>query len=118
MKDQEITSNSFTEKIKSAFNKVHQQTEELAVQFSLGKAEAGDKFDEMKKELHSKTHELKQSLAKAETFSKEKAAILKVKLEELQVQLALGKAEAKEGFEKQKKNIMHLVNEIKAELKK
>lgn len=51
-------------------------------------------------------------------IGKDKLQQLKTTFEELEVQLALGKAEAKEVFEREKKNIGEFINEQKARFKK
>lgn len=51
-------------------------------------------------------------------MGKEKLEQLKTVFEELEVQLALGKAEAKEVFEREKKNMNEFINDQKARFKK
>lgn len=50
--------------------------------------------------------------------AKEKLARMKVFLEELEVQVALGKSEAKEAFERERKSFMQYIAERKEQLKK
>jgi hypothetical protein len=52
------------------------------------------------------------------TTGKEKATQIKAFLEEMQVQMALGKAEAKEAFEREQKNFQKFLNQQKVEMKK
>lgn len=49
---------------------------------------------------------------------KEKLTQMKVFLEELEVQMALGKSEAKEAFEKERKNFMQFITDQKEQFKK
>ena len=49
---------------------------------------------------------------------KEKAAQIKSFLEEMQVQMALGKAEARDAIEREQKNFQKFINQQKAEMKK
>lgn len=105
-------------KINSRLEKAKQEIEELSVQFNLGKAEAADKFESVKKDFHSKVNEWKIIGEQIKSTGKEKSQTLKSKLEELQVQLALGKAEAKDLFHEQKKKIMKSISELEAEIRK
>lgn len=51
-------------------------------------------------------------------MGKEKLTQMKVFLDELEVQLALGKSEAKEAFERERKNFQQYINDQKEQLKK
>ncbi len=51
-------------------------------------------------------------------MGKERLTQLKVFLEELEVQMALGKSEAKEAFEKERKNFMQYITDRKEQFKK
>jgi hypothetical protein len=109
------TEKSTADKFFEHFKKAQQEIEELSLQLSLGKAEAKDKFEEIKKEFsnmlnHWKTTDFYKNLA---TGKQELQTIF----EELQVQLDLGKAEAKEAFEEQKKKIFESINKLEAEAK-
>ena len=115
------TNNNFDNlrsKINSSLEKAKQEIEELSVQFSLGKAEAADKFESVKKDFLSKVNEWKIKGEQFKSSGEEKSHTLKAKLEELQVQLALGKAEAKELFHEQKKKIMQSISDLESEIKK
>jgi hypothetical protein len=109
---------SLRSKIKDRLEKVRQEIDELSLKYSLGKSEATDKFRELKKDFLSEVNEWKITGEQFVTSGKEKTQSLKSKLEELQLQLALGKSEAKELFSDQKKKIMKSIAEIEAELKK
>lgn len=113
------TEKSMLEKIAGKLLKAQQELDELAVQFSLGKAEARDKFEEIKREFRTQVTELKHTLTT--TVLKEMASVSKAKFEELELQLALGKANTADAFEEQSKKILNslhaLENEIKGKLK-
>lgn len=82
--------------------------EELQLQASLGKAEAIDKFEEVKSGL-------KQLIEKSRlTYFKEKSKLegLKTKLEHLELQLALGKAETKDTIYEQKQNLLAAIRDV------
>lgn len=86
--------------------------EEFQVQSSLGKAELEDKFEEIKKETREQYHNLKSEID-SKLRSNESYNIIKSKLEHLEVQLALGKAETKDLLEEQKKNLSKAFKEVK-----
>lgn len=108
---------TFAEKIGSFLKHSQQEIEELALQFSLGKAEAADKFEEIKKEFHSKSFQWKQSFEKFKTTNKDIFQKVKGGFEELQLQLSLGKAEGKDLFEDQKKKILLSIHELEMQVK-
>ena len=84
------------------------ELEDLQVQMALGKAEAADKYHEVK-------HKAKGLIENAKNeFYKEKIELkgLSAKLEHLQVQFALGKMETKEAIHEQKKNILHTIHDV------
>ncbi|WP_317897684.1 hypothetical protein [Aurantibacillus circumpalustris] len=91
------------------------ELEELQVQIALGKAEASDVFENIKKSLHKRIQQLKSKIV----LTKTNVDLLPVvnALEHLQVQLALGIAETKEVFEEQRKKIEHSLSELESKLK-
>lgn len=92
--------------------------EELKMQFSLGKMDAADAFEKQKDAMRNMVVNLKEQLDKATDVAEEKVAELKAKLEELKVQLALGKADGTDAFEMQKKKIELAMHEVYVEGKK
>lgn len=92
-----------------------QEVDELAVQFALGKAEAKDKFEEVKKELRANVSDLKRTFM-TQTLNNVIVS-LKAKFEELEVQLALGKADTADVFEAQSKRILQAVKSLEREIK-
>lgn len=96
------------DKIIEGFKNAATNLEELQLQFALGKAEAKDKFEELKKKANQFIHETENKLDDA----KEVYVDFKSKLEGLRVQLALGKAETIDAFNAQRKNINQKLKEI------
>ncbi len=92
--------------------------EELKMQFSLGKMDAADAFEKQKDTMRNMVVNMKEQLDKATDVAEEKGAELKAKLEELKVQLALGKADGTDAFEMQKKKIELAMHEVYVEGKK
>lgn len=109
---------SVANRLSDTLKKTQQEIEELVVQLALGKAHAADKFEEAKKEMNVRLNELKNEWSELQSLvSNEKLNLLKAKMDELQVQLALGKAEAKDLFEEQKKKIFYALGAVETELK-
>lgn len=84
------------------------ELEDLQVQIALGKAEAHDLFEDVKKKFNSFLHNAKQKI----TVTKEKKEKIRGDFDELQVQLALGKAETLELFNEQKKKIFSAISKL------
>jgi len=92
--------------------------EDLQVQTALGKAELTDKFEEIKKEAKEKIVDVKNKVYKEITEDKSEFNHAKAKVEHLEVQLALGKAETEDVLKEQKKNFKAAVTDIKTMLTK
>ncbi|WP_323789448.1 hypothetical protein [Psychroserpens sp.] len=103
----------FMDKVIGALRKTATELEEFRVQTALGKAEAKDKYEEIKKKFNLFIH---HSAFKVQGF-KEKIEELNTKFDELQVQLALGKAETKDAFKKQKKQLLLTLHDIEVKIK-
>ncbi|MBG7630141.1 MAG: hypothetical protein IZT56_06895 [Bacteroidetes bacterium] len=103
----------FIDKVIQALRKTAVNLEELQVKTALGKAEAQDKYEEIKKEFNLFLHDSEYKIKEV----KENMEDLKAKFEELRVQLALGKAETIEVFKKQKKQLLLTIHEIEVKIK-
>ena len=103
----------FVDKIIGALRKTATELEEFRVQTALGKAEAQDKYEEIKKKFNLFIHESEHKVKGA----KEKMDDLNTKFDKLRVQLALGKAETKEAFKKQKKQLLLILHDIEVKIK-
>jgi hypothetical protein len=106
---------SLVDFIINGLKKAAGELEELQVQIALGKAEAKDLFENVKKELHTQIQQLKLKIRLAKT--NEDVLPVVNALEHLQVQLALGLAESKEAFEEQRRNIEQSLHELESRLK-
>lgn len=100
--------------LKQTVNKI----EELQVQTALGKAELTDKFEEIKKEARDKVNEIKAKINSEIAEDKSEFNHAKAKVEHLEVQLALGKAETEDLLKEQKKNFKAAISDIKNMLSK
>ncbi len=105
-------SQPISEKIRNVIAKTQQELEEFILQLSLGKADASVKYEEMKKEFRKKISEWKLTVSKLKKISKQEILDMKSKLEELELQLTLGKAEAMDAFSEQKKKITKVLHQL------
>lgn len=92
----------------SALKKSISELEDFQVQVALGKSEAHDKFEELKKKFKGFVNTTKQKI----NSGKAKVATLRTDFDELQVQLALGKADTVEKYNDQKKKILYAISKI------
>jgi len=103
----------FVDKVIGALRKTATEIEEFRVQTALGKAEAQDKFEEVKKKFNLFIHDSEYKVKGV----KEKIDELNAKFDELRVQLALGNAETKEIFKKQKKQLLLTLHDIEVKIR-
>lgn len=116
MKTEETTETNILQKVTDKLLAAQQEIDELALQLALGKADARDKFEDIKREFRSKVSELKNILANpAENYLSPE---VKAKIEELELQLALGKADSKDLFEGQKKKIMNALTNLEEDIQR
>ena len=90
----------------TAFEAQLQQTEEQALA----------KLEVYKKKLNEALEKFKSEVAKAKGISEVKKKEMQALFDDLQVQLALGKAEARDAFEAQRKKIQHSIATLEATL--
>lgn len=110
MKNKDI---HFVDKVIEALRKSATDLEEFQVKAALGKAEAQDKYEEVKKKFNQFIHDSEFKIKGV----KEKIEELHTKFDELRIQLALGKAETKEIFKKQKKQLLSIIHDIEVKIK-
>lgn len=104
-----VTKEGLRNQVREKLVLIQQELDELALQLSLGKAEARDKFEELKVEFRNKVTALKLQLHQSgETIRPE---VIRT-LEEFELQLALGKAETKDRFHEQKIKILQSLNTL------
>jgi hypothetical protein len=103
----------FVDKVIGALRKTAVELEEFQVKATLGKADAQDKYEEIKKKFNLFIHDSEFKIKGI----KEKIEDLNAKFDELRVQLALGKAETKEIFKKQKKQLLSIIHDIEVKIK-
>lgn len=86
--------------------------EEMQVQFNLGKMDAADAFEKQKDKLKEFITAYKETLDKQTASAEDFTNKLRPKLDELWLQLNLGKAETRDIFETQRKKIESALHEI------
>ncbi|MCG9880634.1 MAG: hypothetical protein MH472_08545 [Bacteroidia bacterium] len=104
--------NQMTENMKQFMADWQKRMEEMQAQFSSGKLDAMDAFEKQKEQYRDALVKVKENLDKATEIGEEKLTELKTKLEELRLQLALGKADGMDAFEEQKKKIELAMHEF------
>jgi hypothetical protein len=103
----------FTDKVVDALKKAAIELEELQLQVALGKAEARDKYEEIKKKMNLFIHDSKSKI----NAGKKKFDDIHTKFDELRVQLSLGKAETIDAFKEQKKKLLLAIHDIEVKIK-
>jgi prefoldin subunit 5 len=89
-------------------NRWRATAEDLRVQLHLGSKELSDKFEEQKKEILHWSKETRTSLESEASIA---STEMRSKLEELEVQATLGKAETKEAIQEQRKKLTSLMQD-------
>ena len=103
----------FIDKVVEALRKAATEIEEFQVKATLGKADAQDKYEEIKKKFNLFLHDSKLKINEG----KEKMDDIHTKFDELRVQLSLGKAQSIEVFKAQKKKILLTLHEVEVKIK-
>lgn len=86
--------------------------EEMQVQFSLGKMDAADAFEQQKDKLKEMVVVFKSNLDKNTEIAEEQAIKMRAKLDELWLQLNLGKADGLDAYNEQRKKIDAALHEF------
>lgn len=100
----------------SLVSRLKQEIDELAVQLDLGKAEAVDFVEDRKRELLDIVDQVKQAIDDGKVAGGEQANSLKQSLDELRLQLALGKMESRDALSEQREKISAAVDSARERL--
>lgn len=100
---------NFKDQLGILINKAETELDELRLKIALGKMNGADLFEDIKKELRTTFHEIS---GEVQTESKDAAESVRSNIESLQLQLALGKAEAKDAYEAQKTKISDAIHQL------
>jgi len=105
-----MTSNTnFKDQLGKLINKAETEIDELRVKIALGKMNGADLFEDIKKELRSSFHEISNEIHKE---GDEVSQSVRSNVDSLQLQLALGKADALDVYEAQKKKISEAIHKL------
>ncbi|MCF8253608.1 MAG: hypothetical protein K9H61_13645 [Bacteroidia bacterium] len=102
----------FSDQTKQFVSDWQKRLEEMQMQFSLGKMDAVDAFEKQKEQYRSMLLTFKENIDKGTGMAEEKATEMKAKIEELRLQLTLGKADGMDAFEEQRKKIELAMHEL------
>lgn len=91
--------------------------DELKLQLHLGKSEAKDEFEKQKENLVHWVTKTSVKLSELKDVRSKELTELRTKLDELQVQATLGKAETEDTIREQQKMISSKLNEINTKMK-
>ncbi len=86
----------------------------IEAQLQLSKEQATEELEVRKKRLNETLEEFKSEIVKAKGLADEKKTEIEAGFDELQVQLALGKAEARGSFEARKEKIQRSIARLEA----
>lgn len=107
----------FRERATDQINHWKAEVDEMNVQLHLGKAEMGDEFEKQKKRIRDWANEGSRKISALGNKVGAYGTKIKGALEDLQIQLSLGKAETEEGLEKQKEKINQALHNVQDKLK-
>jgi len=99
----------FSDQMLSFLEGLQREMEEFRLQAALGKKDAADRFETLKKEYKAVVSEALELVEKGRAVLGSRADRIRGTLDGLAVQLALGRAEAVDAYERQKKVITEAV---------
>lgn len=100
----------------SLLDRLKREVDELRLQIHLGKAEAEDYIEEHKGEFSGFLGKVRETVESGGEFGAKKGKAIRQKLDELRLQLALGKMETRDAYAEQKEKIGGAVEALKEEL--
>lgn len=107
-----MDTNQMNDNMKQFMADWQKRMEEMQAQFASGKLDAVDAFEKQKAQYRESLVKVKENLDKGTQITADKLAEMKAKLEELSLQLTLGKADGMDAFEEQKKKIEVAMHEF------
>lgn len=93
--------------------RIRKEIDELKIQLALGRAEAADYLEEQKGKFRQLVDTSKERLERNPMIDKQTTTYLKGRLDELRLQLALGKMESREAYEQQRAKIDKAIASVK-----
>ena len=108
----------FGDDLISFLQKSAAKIEEMQVQAKLGQAELKDSYAEFKNDLTNKIHQIERGETKVQKNIQEKLNPIQQKMDELELQFALGKADANDLIQKELKILKKNLHELSKSIKK
>jgi hypothetical protein len=105
----QVAENGILLEVKEKLQTARQELDELTVQLALGKAEARDKFDEIKRDFLKRIQELNQTLGIDGNTNE-----VNQKIEALEEHLRVNEANTKDSWDNRIKNIFTSLEEVKS----
>ncbi|MDQ3050261.1 MAG: hypothetical protein M3Q95_05195 [Bacteroidota bacterium] len=103
------TQTNFKNQLGNLIHKAETELDELRLKIALGKMNGAELFEDIKKDLREAFHQISSEVQKEGV---DVAESVRTNVETLQVQLALGKAEALEAYEEQKTKIADAIKQL------
>lgn len=100
---------NFKDQLGNLIHKAETELDELRLKIALGKMNGAELFEDIKKDLRESFHQISSEVQKEGV---EVADSIRTNVETLQVQLALGKAEALDAYEEQKTKIADAIKQL------
>ena len=110
-----MSENTNLENLQKRLEEAKGDLEHLQMQLNLGKSDAVDAFEEHKQELSDKLDEVKGTLEEISELGEERSKPMLSRLEDLRVQLALGKADSLTAYREQEKKLNQAIFDFKQE---
>ncbi len=107
-----MNTSEFESTLKNWLTEWKTRFEEMQVQFSLGKMDAADAFEQQKDKLKELVVAFKSNLDKNTEMAEDQATKMRTKLDELWLQLNLGKADGLDAYNEQRKKIDAALHEM------
>lgn len=102
--------------VKEYLEEAKSVVEGLSLQLHLGKAEAEKAFEEQKANLQRWTVKMKSRVEEAENLSKDQSQKIKIALEELRLQAALGKATTEDALKEQQTELKRRMEKLRSDI--
>jgi len=100
---------NFKNQLGKLINKAETELDELRLKISLGKMNGADLFEDVKKDLRESFQAITNEI---QSEGKDVAETVRTNIESLQLQLALGKADALDSYETQKSKIGEAIQQL------
>lgn len=104
------------EKFESEKKRLQQEIDELKIQLALGKSDSVDYMEEKKAEFSAFVDQTKKRILGSGAPVTEKLTTAQTRLDELKVQLALGRMESADAYQSQREKIANSIDRVREHL--